>query len=99
MQDLNDLNERIVYQQTLAKEIFFEEHEKEVNEYECPLCKGVLYEPMMCCHAHVFCKPCIDYFFQQNKIPRKICPLSPEILSEGEEKKLLTPIPKITKIL
>jgi hypothetical protein len=58
------------YEKYLVLEDFLPENRVSILEYICPLCKGVLMEPLQDKKGHVFCKRCIEKHLQiSNKCP------------------------------
>ena len=79
---------RISYDKQLPLEDFTSENHKKLQEYICPLCNGVLFEPMMDQKGHMFCNNCLS-LYEKNSNPkhkRLECPISNHVLKMGNLK-------------
>jgi len=63
-------NQEITYNQSISQELFI--NKDEIIDFICPLCKGVLYEPIQDSCEHVFCHSCYNQY-KENNIN---CPIS-----------------------
>ena len=79
---------KIIYEKQLPLEDFIQENHKKLKQYICPLCTGVLVEPVMDSKGHMFCKKCLLIYekkhFSKNK--KILCPISSHILKISELK-------------
>jgi len=58
-----------------------------IVEFKCPLCEGILYDPLLDECGHIYCAKCIELAVR--------CPWSQKLFSESK----LSPLPVITGIL
>ena len=79
---------RITYEKQLPLEDFTSENHKKLLQYICPLCNGVLVEPMMDQKGHMFCDKCLKLYEENNssKHKRMECPISNHVLKIGNLK-------------
>ena len=68
------------YPQTLNPELFTKDSKEIISSYICPLCQGVLYQPIIDQCGDAFCKNCFMKFNLNNQGIVK-CPLSGNVLS------------------
>lgn len=55
----------------LPKSIFCPSTLPYVADYECPLCEGIFYDPIMDANSHVFCRSCFQsYYSKYKKCPK-----------------------------
>lgn len=66
------------YSKTLSLEDFPNEVQSIVKEYECPLCKGIIYHPIVDSCGHIYCEKCFNLFLSTNN---KYCPIDNTELS------------------
>ena len=79
---------KIIYEKQLPLEDFIQENHKKLKQYICPLCTGVLVEPVMDSKGHMFCKKCLliyekKHFSKNKKIQ---CPISNHFLKISDLK-------------
>ena len=79
---------KIIYEKQLPLEDFIQENHKKLKQYICPLCTGVLVEPVMDSKGHMFCKKCLliyekKHFSKNKKIQ---CPISNHALKISDLK-------------
>ena len=79
---------KIIYEKQLPLEDFTQENHKKLKQYICPLCTGVLVEPVMDSKGHMFCKKCLliyekKHFSKNKKIQ---CPISNHALKISDLK-------------
>ena len=76
------------YEKQLTLEDFTHENHKKLLQYTCPLCDGILVEPLMDQKGHMFCKKCLSLYENNftSKNKKLICPLSNHILKKGNLK-------------
>ena len=67
------------YEMEIDPELLIEKASSDIEEYFCPLCKGVLNDPVIDKCSHTFCKKCFEKFY--NKYHK--CPISKELLEDG----------------
>jgi len=69
---------RITYIKQLPLEDFTPENHKKLSEYICPLCNGILVEPLMDQKGHMFCEKCVTLYEKNNSSKHKKleCPVS-----------------------
>lgn len=72
--------DKIIYPQFLVVEDFSDESKNGIEEYTCPLCKGIYYNPVVGVCGHTYCKACFDTFISRYQ------------KCEGEDKKVICPI-------
>ena len=77
--------DKIIYPQFLIVDDFFDESKNGIEEYTCPLCKGIYYNPVVGVCGHTYCKACFNIFmscYQKIKVEDKkiICPICTEVL-------------------
>ena len=79
---------RISYEKQLPLEDFTAENHKKLLQYICPLCNGVLVEPLMDQKGHMFCDKCLTLYEQNNSTKHKKleCPVSNHVLKMGNLK-------------
>ena len=79
---------RISYEKQLPLEDFTEENHKKLQQYICPLCNGILVEPMMDQKGHMFCNKCLSLYEKNNTSKHKKleCPISNHSLKIGNLK-------------
>ena len=70
MSSEKEKNEKITYNQSISQEIFV--NKEEMQDFICPLCNGILYEPIQDSCQHVFCLSCYNKC-KENNIN---CPIS-----------------------
>ena len=58
---------------------FVDESFAELNDYSCPLCYGILFQPVSDSCNHFFCKKCIKIYNRTNYF----CPLDPSVRLES----------------
>ncbi|MGL4947771.1 MAG: hypothetical protein ACRC42_00045, partial [Mycoplasma sp.] len=56
-----------IYKKYLVIDDFTLECQKTIIDYICPLCKGVLYNPLADSCQHIFCQSCYETFLSSNK--------------------------------
>ena len=67
------------YEMEIDPELLIDKTSLDIEEYFCPLCKGILNDPIIDKCSHTFCKKCFETFY--NKYHK--CPISKEILKDG----------------
>ena len=79
---------RIIYEKQLPLEDFIEENQKELKQYICHLCTGVLVEPVMDVKGHIFCKKCLLTYEKKHfsKSKKLLCPISNHVLKMSDLK-------------
>ena len=72
----------ITYEKQLPLEDFFSENHKKLQQYICPLCNGVLVEPLMDQKGHMFCKNCLSLYEKNSSSKHKKleCPVSNHVI-------------------
>jgi hypothetical protein len=80
------------FEKQLDLSMFLVESQEIVRDYICPLCEGVLKDPIIDQCSHVFCKNCIEKHLQKNKS----CPSNPSLILEPNR---LNTIKFVTQIL
>ena len=73
---------KITYEKQLPLEDFIQDNHKKLKQYICPLCTGVLVEPVMDAKGHMFCKKCLLIYEKKHfsKTKKLLCPISNHIL-------------------
>ncbi len=73
---------KITYEKQLPLEDFIQENHKKLKQYICPLCTGVLVEPVMDSKGHMFCKKCLLIYEKKHfsKTKKLLCPISNHVL-------------------
>ena len=79
---------KIIYEKQLPLEDFVQENHKELKQYICHLCTGVLVEPVMDTKGHIFCKKCLLTYEKKHTSKNKklLCPISNHILKMSDLK-------------
>ena len=67
----NIIENEIKYEKEIDPELLID-NSSEIDEFVCPLCKGILNEPIIDKCSHVFCKACIEKYYNIYKQ----CPIS-----------------------
>ena len=72
----------ITYEKQLPLEDFSSENHKKLQQYICPLCNGVLVEPLMDQKGHMFCKNCLSLYEKNisSKHKKLECPVSNHVI-------------------
>ena len=92
-----------VYPIQLSLLNFTEESRPKLQEYICPLCKGIYIDPVIDSCAHIFCKKCFVLYLSNQRKENKeqiICPLGniPLNLSKIKDFDFISDIIKNQKI-
>ena len=79
---------KIIYEKQLPLEDFIQENQKELKQYICHLCTGVLVEPVMDVKGHIFCKKCLLTYEKKHTSKNKklFCPISNHVLKMSDLK-------------
>lgn len=79
---------RSSYEKQLSLEEFTPTSHKKLLQYICPLCNGILVEPLMDQKGHMFCEKCLSLYESNfsSKNKKLICPVSNHILKTGNLK-------------
>lgn len=56
------MESQVVYTKTFSLENFPIETQSIIKDYICPLCKGVIYQPMSDSCGHIYCRKCFELF-------------------------------------
>ena len=67
----NTIENEIIFEKEIDPELLID-NSSEIDEFFCPLCKGILNEPIIDKCSHVFCKACFEKYYN---IYKK-CPIS-----------------------
>ena len=84
----NDENYKIEYEMEIDPKLLTEKT-SEIDDFYCPLCKGLLNDPVIDKCSHTFCKKCFEKFYNLYHL----CPITKSKLEDGN----LTQVPLITK--
>ena len=76
---------KATYIKQLPLEDFVKENHHLLKEYICPLCTGVLVEPIIDSAAHMFCKKCLQVYEKKHisKNKKLICPITNHELNKS----------------
>ena len=79
---------KITYEKQLPLEDFIQDNHKKLKQYICPLCTGVLVEPVMDSKGHMFCKKCLLIYEKKHfcKNKKLQCPISNHVLKISDLK-------------
>ena len=88
IQNQNNENYKIEYEMEIDPKLLTEKT-SEIDDFFCPLCKGLLNDPVIDKCAHTFCKKCFEKFYNIYHL----CPITKSKLEDGN----LTQVPLITK--
>ena len=85
------------YNPRFVLEDFAEDCQPMIRELSCPLCKGILFIPVVDHCGHMYCKECYEKYY----VPNRKCPVNPNEVLTCSEPRVLEGVQRIieTKIV